>query len=249
MNQSLIQKMNQLPVYERIHNLHPQSNLLTVALLRHGAATSCVHCTFFSQACGPDVDRSSELRTCAPVEPVKKPGTILDWAQASTFQTHSTLVSAALVWSLHHADVQRDNGSVEGSWQQSGVAVCNDWGDPAHPQHWTAAAWAEHTGGTGALEHGSAAPFCCLGKNGSLSCNRGWMNTQRRSYLFLCAVQHADGLDVVGVLSQSPLSFDSFIHGLTNVHRLRSESRSNNNHKIRPRTFHFKTPAVLTPAH
>lgn len=50
---------------------------------------SCVLCTFLSQACGPDVDRSSELRTWAPVEPVKKPGTILDWAQASTLQTHT----------------------------------------------------------------------------------------------------------------------------------------------------------------
>lgn len=57
----------------------------------------CVACvclctqTFFSHACGPDVDKSSELRTWAPVEPVKKPGTILDWAQASTFQTNTAI--------------------------------------------------------------------------------------------------------------------------------------------------------------
>lgn len=47
--------------------------------------------TFFSHACGPDVDKSSELRTWAPVEPVKKPGTILDWAQASTCQTNTRI--------------------------------------------------------------------------------------------------------------------------------------------------------------
>lgn len=46
--------------------------------------------TFFSHACGPLVDSSSELRTWAPVEPVKRPGTVLDWAHASTYHSNRT---------------------------------------------------------------------------------------------------------------------------------------------------------------
>lgn len=118
--------------------------------------------TFFSHACGPDVDKSSELRTWAPVDPVKKPGTMLDWAQASTFQTHATLHSAAK------------------------------------------ATTPSESSGTGMKSE---------------------LHSYERTYLLLCAIEHADGLDVVGVLSQSPLSFHSFIHSLTDVHRLRGESR------------------------
>lgn len=47
--------------------------------------------TFFSHACGPLVDSSSELRTWAPVEPVKRPGTVLDCAHASTYHTNRIL--------------------------------------------------------------------------------------------------------------------------------------------------------------
>lgn len=49
-----------------------------------GGLLSFACLTFFSHACGPLLDSSSELRTWAPVEPVKSPGTVLDWAHAST---------------------------------------------------------------------------------------------------------------------------------------------------------------------
>ena len=39
-----------------------------------------------SQAWGPLLDSSSEVRTVAPVEPVNSPGMVLDWAQASTWE-------------------------------------------------------------------------------------------------------------------------------------------------------------------
>lgn len=70
----------------------------------------------------------------------------------------------------------------------------------------------------------------CESQSGLRSSSRGRAEGSRQrvveeippTYLFLCAIQHADGLDVVGVVSQSPLSFDSFIDSLTNVHRLQS---------------------------
>lgn len=39
-------------------------------------------------------------------------------------------------------------------------------------------------------------------------------------YLLLCSGEHADGTDVIGVLSQSPLSFDSFSYSLGDVYLL-----------------------------
>lgn len=86
--------------------------------------------TFFSQACGPEVDKSSELRTWAPVEPVKKPGTILDWAQASTFQTNETLVSAQrvrMVWTAAHHHLQGNNWRAKCSSQQSHYYQLHRW--------------------------------------------------------------------------------------------------------------------------
>lgn len=42
-------------------------------------------------------------------------------------------------------------------------------------------------------------------------------------YLLLCATQHADGTDVIGVLRQSPLSFDSIGYSLRDIDRLESK--------------------------
>lgn len=68
------------------------------------------------------------------------------------------------------------------------------------------------------------------------------MNPQRRRYLLLCTVQHADGLDVIGVLSQSPLSFDSFIHSLTDVHRLQGQNSHNHISSFRSQSHYFNYP-------
>lgn len=39
-------------------------------------------------------------------------------------------------------------------------------------------------------------------------------------YLLLCTTKQADGADVIGVFSQSPLSFDSLCYSLRNIYWL-----------------------------
>lgn len=56
--------------------------IVRVLALTHGF-------TFLIQACGPLLDSSSDESTWAPVEPVKSPGIVLDWAHASTWKSHT----------------------------------------------------------------------------------------------------------------------------------------------------------------
>lgn len=44
-------------------------------------------------------------------------------------------------------------------------------------------------------------------------------------YLLLCSGEHADGTHIIGVLSQSPLSFDSLSYSLGDVYLLETEKQ------------------------
>lgn len=96
--------------------------------------------------------------------------------------------------------------------------------------------WHFWTEETTILEPGFPPLVCCVGKKklellcGSVAYRISKSSLrliEKRRYLFLCATQHTDGPDVVGVLSQSPLRFDSFIHSLTDVDRLEQKQVGN----------------------
>lgn len=49
-------------------------------------------------------------------------------------------------------------------------------------------------------------------------------------YLLLCPAQHADSADIIGVLSQSPLSFDPLTHCLRDIDRLQEREPTEETH-------------------